>query len=355
VRLLVVTNDFPPKPGGIQTYLKNLLDAFEDETLVVAPHDAHAATDEVGVVRGRRTYMLPESETRSLVRDAALSLSADAVLFGAPHPLPRLGPWLRQELGVPYGILSHGAELTIPGSVPGVRQLLGRTLAAADVRFAVSRFTAGHVSSLSGKPTEIIGAGVEIDTFTPPDEAPGNDVPVVGCVSRFVPRKGQGRLLEAVARLDQEVEVLFVGTGRTEQKLRRLADKLGVNARFEVDVPWSELPGLYRSMDMFCMPCKSRWGGLEFEGFGLVFLEAAASGLPVLAGDSGGSPETVLPGETGFVVSSVDDIVEGLSILLDDPTRAMKMGQKGRRLVENEFTWERVVERLCRGFDPHMR
>ncbi|MCH8990492.1 MAG: glycosyltransferase family 4 protein [Acidobacteria bacterium] len=147
-------------------------------------------------------------------------------------------------------------------------------------------------------------------------------------------------------------EVLVVGKGRKEAKLRRLADRLGVRTRFIVDPPWSEMPGLYRSMDVFCMPCASRWGSLEVEGLGLVFLEAAATGLPVLAGDSGGSSETVLPGESGFLVRSVDDIVEGLDILFGDPQRARGMGAAGRRFVEDRFTWDQVVNRLLSGFEP---
>jgi len=336
-------------------YLKNLLNALDGESHVVAPHDPMAEDAEQGVARGEKTYMLPSRATRSLVLEACESFQPDAILFGAPHPLPQLGPWLRTTTGLPYGILSHGAEVTIPGSLPGARQLLGRTLAAADVRFAVSRFTARRVAAISGSPTEFLGAGVEIETFSPPDVAPNREVPVVGCVSRFVPRKGQDRLLRAVAELDRKVEVLLVGTGREESKLRKLADELDINVRFAVDVEWTELPGLYRSMDIFCMPCSSRWAGLEVEGLGLVFLEAAASGLPVLAGDSGGSPETVRPGETGFVVSSIPDIVEGLSMLLDDPVRARRMGAAGRALVESEFTWARVVERLNTGFAPIVR
>ncbi|GMQ97986.1 MAG: GDP-mannose-dependent monoacylated alpha-(1-6)-phosphatidylinositol monomannoside mannosyltransferase [Acidimicrobiia bacterium] len=355
MRLLVVTNDFPPKRGGIQMYLKNLLNAFDGESHVVAPHDPIAENAEQGVTRGEKTFMLPGRATRSLVLEACESFQPDAILFGAPHPLPQLGPWLRTTTGLPFGILSHGAEVTIPGSLPGARQLLGRTLAGADVRFAVSRFTARKVAAISGRPTEFLGAGVEIETFSPPDIAPNREVPVVGCVSRFVPRKGQDRLLRAVAELDREVEVLLVGTGREESKLRKLADELDINVRFAVDVEWTELPGLYRSMDIFCMPCSSRWAGREVEGLGLVFLEAAASGLPVLAGDSGGSPETVRPGETGFVVSSISDIVEGLSMLLDDPVRARGMGEAGRALVESEFTWARVVERLNTGFEPLVR
>ena len=354
MRLLIVTNDYPPKPGGIQMYLQNLVDAYPDEVHVVGPSNADADIDQLGVTRGSRSYMLPTRKTTDTIVDAAHRFEPDAVLFGAPHPLPFLGPKLQKELRVPIGVLSHGAEITIPAAVPGVRQILGRNLAAADVRFAVSRFTAGRVQRISGRPVEYLGAGVEVDTFTPPAEERRNDPPIVGCVSRFVPRKGQERLIEAASKLDDEVQLLFVGKGRSEHRLRRKAEALGVRARFEVDVPWSELAGLYREMDVFCMPCKSRWGGLEVEGLGLVFLEAAATGLPVLVGDSGGSPETVLPGRTGFVVTDVDAIVEGLEILLADPQSARQMGAQGRRFVEDEFTWERVVERLYGGFAPHL-
>lgn len=354
MRLLIVTNDYPPKPGGIQMYLRNLVDAYPDSVHVVAPSDAHADPAERGVTRGSRSYMMPTSATAQTILGAAAEFEPDAVLFGAPHPLPFLGGRLRDSLGVPFGILSHGAEITIPGAIPGARHALGRNLASADVRFAVSRFTARKVQSISGSHVDFLGAGVAIDTFTPPREQPSNDLPVVGCVSRFVPRKGQERLIEAVARLDRDVELLLVGTGRSEAKLRRLAESRGVRSRFVVDAPWEQLPDLYKQMDVFCMPCKSRWGGLEVEGLGLVFLEAAATGLPVLAGDSGGSPETVLPGETGFVVSDVDAIVEGLEILLADPDGARDMGANGRRFVEAEFTWGRVVERLYAGFAPHL-
>ena len=354
MRLLLVTNDYPPKPGGIQMYLQNFVDAYPDEVLVYGPSDENADSND-GVVRGDRPYMLPTKATLASVLEASEAFRPDAILFGAPHPLPRLGPALRQELGIPFAVLNHGAEVTIPAAIPGSRQLLGSTLAAADVRFAVSRFTADRVSRIAGEEATFLGAGVEIDTFLPADSPPDNERPVIGCVSRFVPRKGQHRLLDAVGDLGRDVEVLFVGKGRTEGSLRKQADKLGIDARFEVDVPWAALPGLYQQMDVFCMPTKSRWGGLEVEGLVLVFLEDSASVLPVLAGDSGGSPETVLPGETGYVVSSVSDITEGLQILLDDPENARRMGAAGRRFVEAEFTWERVIERFNDGFAPHMR
>lgn len=355
MRLLIVTNDYPPKPGGIQMYLQNLVSAYPDPVHVVAPRDDDADPDESEVTRGVKTYMLPTSKVYSLVAETLLSFKPDAILFGAPHPLTPLGPKLRDEFNIPFGILNHGAEVTIPGAVPLVGRKLGRTLAQADVLFAVSRFTAGNVERLSGKQCDVLGAGVEIETFTPPEERAPNDVPVIGCVSRFVPRKGQERVLEAAALLDRDVEVLLVGKGRDEARLRKRATELGVRARFEVDVPWSALAGLYREMDVFVMPCRSRWNGLEVEGLGLVFLEAAATGLPVIAGDSGGSPETVIAGETGFVATSPSDIAMYLNDLLGNPDKAARMGAAGRDFVVSEFTWERVVDRLRDGFAAHMR
>jgi phosphatidylinositol alpha-1,6-mannosyltransferase len=356
VRLLLITNDYPPKPGGIQQYLGNLVDHLSAPVRVLAPADGPAATKsgEAAVVRSRRTFMWPTSDVAGWIESEATRFEPDAVLFGAPHPIPWLTGRLRQSLGVPVGVMCHGAEVTLPAVIPGVRGSLRRTLRAADVRFAVSRYTQERVQNLTGRPVVYVGGGVDPAAFTPVSEPqrPGA-IPVIGCVSRFVPRKGQHRLIEAAARLGDRgtpVEVLLVGRGRTEESLRRQAARSRVDVSFEVDVPWAALPDLYRRMDVFAMPCRSRWAGLEVEGLGLVYLEAAAAGLPVLAGDSGGSPETVVPGETGFVVHSVDDIIEGLELLIGDPTRARMMGGAGRSRVLADYTWEVVAARLEAGF-----
>jgi phosphatidylinositol alpha-1,6-mannosyltransferase len=346
MRLLLVTNDYPPRPGGIQQYLGNLVEAFPGPVRILAPEGRAAGP---GVVCNPRSFLWPSPGVRRWLADQATGFRPDFVLFGAPHPLPLLGPALRRETGIPYAVICHGAEVTIPAAFPVTRTLLRIPLRAADAVFAVSRFTVRKVERLTGRPVRYLGAGVDVSAFTPGD-APSS--PTVGCVSRFVPRKGQARVLRSVARLRREgicPEVLFVGRGRDEMRLRRLADRLGLPVRIEVAVPWEALPGLYREMTVFVMPCRSRWLGLEVEGLGLVFLEAAASGLPVLAGDSGGSPETVVPGSTGFVVSKDRDIDEGLRLLLGDPDRARRMGAAGRDRVLAEFTWEAVVDRLVRG------
>jgi phosphatidyl-myo-inositol dimannoside synthase len=352
VRLLLVTNDYPPRPGGIQQYLASLVAAFPGEVRVLGPADG-PARDEHRVARNRARFMWPTPAVSSWAIEEGRRFGPDAVLVGAPYPLPYLAPRLRRELGVPVGVLCHGAEITIPAALPGLRSLVAAGMRRADVVFATSRYTAGRVERMTRGTVARIGAGVDLDQFRPAADPPHHPVPVVGCVSRFVPRKGQHRLLEAAAVLTERgiaVQVVLVGRGRTEARLRRLAGDLGVAARFEVDVPWDRLGDLYREMDVFAMPCRSRWAGLEIEGLGLVYLEAAATGLPVLAGDSGGAAETVLPGRSGFVVHSTGDLVEGLAMLLGDEERARRMGEEGRRWMEAEWTWDKVAERLVAGF-----
>lgn len=346
MRLALVTNDFPPRPGGIQQYLGSLVDAYPHPLLVLGPSDRAAEPDE-RVVRHHSRFMWPTRSVAAWIERELEAFDADVIMFGAPYPLARLGPRLSRTLNIPYSVVAHGAEVTLPARLPGMRQWVAGPLRRADARLALSDFTAGAVERISGRPVDIIGTGIDADHFFPGEGSTSGAV--VGCVSRFVPRKGQHRLIEAVAELrsrGSEAELLLVGRGRTESALRTTAHELGVPTRFEVDVPWPALAGLYRQMDLFAMPCRSRWLGLEAEGFGLVYLEAAASGLPVLAGDSGGAPETVVPGVTGFVVSSTEALVEGLEMLLADPVRAAAMGHAGRQRVLSEFTWDRTIDRL---------
>ena len=347
MRVLLVTNDFPPRAGGIQQYLKGLVEAFPGTVRVLAPrHDGAAEVD--GVVRGHRRFMWPTRRTRRWVAAQVAEFRPDVVLFGAPHPLAHMGPRLRRETGVPYAVLCHGAEVTVPAAFPIVRQLVRHPLKRADAVLANSRFTARRVERLARRSVHFVGVGVD-PGFAP---GPGPHRIVVGCVSRFVPRKGQRRVLRAVHALREEgrgVEVLLVGKGRDEQALRRLADRLQVPTRFEVDVPYDRLAGLYREMSVFAMPCRSRWFGLEVEGLGVVFLEAAATGLPVVAGGSGGAPETVDPGVTGFVVDGDRALLDAVRRLVDAPALARSMGRAGREWVARHYTWGATAARFEEG------
>jgi phosphatidylinositol alpha-1,6-mannosyltransferase len=179
------------------------------------------------------------------------------------------------------------------------------------------------------------------------------DRPVVVCVSRLVPRKGQDTLIRAwpqVLRAVPEAALLLVGGGPYRGDLDGLAAAAGVSGsvRFTGSVPWAQLPAYYDAGDVFAMPCRTRRRGLDVEGLGIVYLEASATGLPVLAGDSGGAPDAVLEGETGLVVPgrSIDAVAAALIELLTDPSRARAMGEKGRSWVEREWTWTRQAHRL---------
>jgi len=350
MRILLVTNDYPPKPGGIQQYLAGLVASLDADIRILAPRDGGEAPGEVH--RGRRRFMWPTRAVRRWVRSHVEEFRPDVVLFGAPHPLAFLGPRLRRDTGVPYGVLCHGAEITLPAAFPITRQLVRWPLKRADVLFAVSAFTSAKVERLTRRPVDFVGAGVDT-SFVPSSREAATPV-VVGCVSRFVPRKGQARVLKACAALraaGHDVEALLVGKGRDEAKLRRLAARLDVPTTFEVGVPFADLPSMYHRMDVFAMPCRSRWLGLEAEGLGVVFLEAAASGLPVVTGDSGGSPETVDPGRTGFVVDRDEVLIDAVRVLVEDAELRRAMGAAGAVWVSENFTWGAVAERYRRGFE----
>lgn len=356
MRLLLVTNDYLPKPGGIQQYLGNLVDRYDGPVLVLAPHDKAAAPD-AQVQRTRSRFMWPTPRVRSWVEEKARAFQPDVVLFGAPYPLPTLGPWLRDRLNVPYAVIGHGAEITVPAAFPITRRLLAQPLKKADVLFANSRWTADTLERITKRAVTYLGIGVDLEEFRPAEGRWGEET-TIGVVSRFIPRKGHAAVMQAANRLHDQgsnVRVKVVGRGRLEARLRRLAATLDVPVDFHVDIPWTDLPERYREMDIFAMPCRNRWLGLEQEGLGIVFLEAAATGLPVVAGASGGAPETVLPGKTGFVVHDAATLEEALTLLVSDAPRAAAMGAAGRAFMEDHHTWDAVMERLRLGLEQAVK
>ena len=348
VRALLVTNDYPPKAGGIQQYLSNLVAHSSVSIRVLGPRHA-GAPPEPHVERGRYAYMLPTRRTYRWVSDQIRDFEPDVLVFGAPHPLAQMGPRLAKVSGIPYVVIAHGAEVTLPAAVPVLRQMLRWTFRRAALVLTVSSFTAGRVGGLGALETEVLGAGVDMSLFRPGgrpvDGSEGRPL-VIGCISRFVPRKGHLRVLDAAERLRDgglEVEVLLAGKGRLEARIRRATARATVPVRVVSDVPWDNLPDLYRSCDVFVMPARSRWLGLEAEGLGIVYLEASASGIPVVAGTSGGAPETVVPGVTGYVAGSVPEIVEAVRLVA---VRHPEMGSAARAHAVDQYSWEAVARRL---------
>ncbi len=367
-RTLLVTNDFPPRTGGIQTYLRSFADRLPPgEIAVYAPAWRGAAefdaTVPYPVHRHPTSLMLPLPAVADRAAALAREHGGATVWFGAAAPLALLGPYLRRQAGVERVVGStHGHEVGW-SMLPGARQALRRIGADADVLTTISRYTRARVAGAFGPQAalEVLPSGIDAEQHRPDPAARAElrgryrlgDAPLVVCVSRLVARKGQDTLIRAMPLVREQVpgaRLLLVGGGPDGDRLRRLARTTGVaeHVVFTGPVPAAELAAHHAVGDVFALPCRTRGGGLDVEGLGIVLLEAAAAGLPVVAGNSGGAPETVQEGRTGHVVDGrdVSAVASSIAGLLADPERARAMGAAGRAWMQAEWTWPTRVARL---------
>ncbi|HXY94480.1 MAG TPA: glycosyltransferase family 4 protein [Acidimicrobiia bacterium] len=362
---LLVTNDFPPKIGGIQSYLYELwrrLPASETTVLTTsfAGDKKWDSQRKFRVVRAQQSQFLPTRALARRIDGLALEVGADVVFLDPWLPLGHLGPGLR---AAPYVVVVHGAEVTVPGRLPGSRQLGARVLHAAAGVVAASEYSAWEAVRAAQRSVAgvVIPPGVDVERFRPidPDERAAvrkafgldADRPLVLGVSRLVPRKGFDVLIDAVVGVPDLQLVIASGRGRDRSRLAARAARHGIErrVRFLGPVPDAALAPLYASADVFAMPCRDRWFGLETEGFGIVFLEAAAAGVPSVAGRSGGSHEAVVDGVTGLVVDGRDvtEVRRSVARLLDDDELRARMGLAARDRAVTEFSYDRLVERLA--------
>jgi phosphatidylinositol alpha-1,6-mannosyltransferase len=365
VRHLLVTNDFPPKVGGIQSYLWELWRRLPPDrtTVLTTPRrgaDRFDAAQPIRVERDRARVLLPTRALAQRIDRLAAEVDADLVLLDPALPVGFLGPRLER----PYGVVVHGAEVAVPGRVPGSRTLLHRVLRDARIVVAAGGYPAAEAERAAGRalPTVVIPPGVDPDRFTPlgADERRAArrrfdldpDAPLVVGVSRLVPRKGFDVLVEAGAALAgryPKLQIAVAGSGRDQRRLERLAAHHGSPVRFLGRVPEDELPVVQGMGDCFAMLCRDRWGGLEQEGFGIVFLEAAACGVAAVAGRSGGSAEAVVDGVTGVVVDDPRDVsavVAALDRLLGDAERRADAAVAARARIVAEFGYDVLARRL---------
>ena len=355
-RTLIVTNDFPPRRGGIQSFVHALATRLPAGTVTVYAPAWKGATEfdarqPFPVVRHPSSLMLPVPAVSRRAVAIASEHGCDTVLFGAAAPLGLVTPALRRA-GVTRAVaLTHGHEAGW-AALPGARSLLRRIGDEVDVVTYLGEYfrvrLARALSPQAQRRMVRLAPGVDVTFFRP--GAGGGAVrerlglagrPVVACVSRMVPRKGQDTLIIAWPQIKAHVSdavLLLVGDGPYTPKLKRLAERLDVSddVIFTGSVPWPELPGYYDAADVFAMPCRTRRGGLDVEGLGIVYLEASATGLPVIGGDSGGAPDAILDGETGYVVNGVAGVAKRVIELLRDPARARAMGEKGQAWVDRE-------------------
>ena len=373
-RHLLVTNDYLPKTGGIQVYLHELWRRLGPGRAVVLTASSHedaemfdARTDVVIERVKSKTLFFPTRRALRAIEDAIERHQPDLVLIDPAWPLGLLGP----RLSKPYGVILHGAEVTIPGRLPIVASTLRYVLRHASVAICAGTYPESEARRNAGEympPVVQIPPGVDTSRFVPLDPSKRDDVRnklglspdalLVSSYSRLVPRKGMDTLIRAAAKLQVNIPTLQVaigGSGRDRDRLEKLAKKLNSPVVFLGRVSDDDLSPWLGASDLMVMDCRSRWLGLEQEGFGIVFVEAAASGVAQIAGRSGGSHEAVLDGETGVVVAksrSASALAVAMGELLLEPEQRARYGLQARKLSIERFDWNSLALRLGNGLEP---
>jgi phosphatidylinositol alpha-1,6-mannosyltransferase len=371
IKHLLVTNDFPPKIGGIQSYLWELWRRLppEDVTVLTSPYadaDIFDGQQKFRIERTREPVLLPNPVLNRRVRSLAEEVGAALVVIDPALPLGLIGP----SLGLPYAVVLHGAEVAVPARLPGSRRALARVLRSASLVVAAGGYPEAEARRVDPGLRRVVHVppGVDTSRFVPlpPIEkarvrtrldlaGPG---PLVLSVSRLVPRKGMDTLIEAAARLrgagHRDLMVAIAGHGRDKPRLEHLIRRTSAPVRLLGRVPGGDLPDLFACSDVFVLSCRSRWAGLEQEGFGIVFLEAAAAGVPSIAGASGGAAEAVEDGTTGYVLRDPTDpaaLAHLIDKMLSDPARASQQGQAARTRAELEYSYDVLAARLQEALD----
>ncbi|WP_124053874.1 glycosyltransferase family 4 protein [Arcanobacterium ihumii] len=375
-KTLLVTNDFPPRAGGIQTFLEGFVNELDPRELIVYASTPPDTEEESGaqaaarydsqvpytVVRFPGTVLLPTPNVRSKMQELIQQHDVQNVWFGAAAPLGLMANAARAAGATRVISTTHGHEIGW-SMIPGARALLQKVFHDADVITYLTNATLKRLRPFIGD-TEImqLHGAIDPEGFAFDSTARSvlrkryeiaDDARVVVCISRLVERKGQDILIDAWPKIQAEhpgVELLIVGKGPYGEKLKARAKASTASdfIHFTGEVPYSELAAHYSVGDIFAMPCRTRGGGLDIEGLGIVYLEAYAAGLPVVAGDSGGAPEAVIDGVTGIVVNGneVSSVARAVNYLLDDDDRAKNMGSEGLAWVDRYWRWSDVAKPL---------
>ncbi len=365
-KILCITNDFGPRAGGIETFVIGLIESLPHGSVIVytsrqegsEPFDKKWFTEfGVEVIRDRSSILLPSLRVGRTVRALVRNRGLTTVFFGAAAPLGLLSQGLRKSGVQRIVALTHGHEVWWAKVWP-FSWAMRRIGNGVDNLTYLGNFTRTEISrALSQRAANSmrkIAPGIDTNHFAPRADAQAlraelglSQKKVIVSVGRLVHRKGQDTLIESMPKILVQIpdaHLLFIGEGPYKDYLVKRAAELKVShaITFIGRIQYAELPRYICVGDIFAMPSRSRLAGLEVEGLGIVYLEASACGLAVIGGKSGGAPDAVLEGETGFAVdgTSADSVAEAAITLLGDPERARQMGARGRQWIIDEWRWE---------------
>lgn len=362
--VLLVTNDLGPRAGGIESFILGLLGELDGSQIVIYTSSQAGDTEfdqhlheKYGVIvyRDKSKILLPTPRVNREVAKVMRTYSSEIVWYGAAAPLGAMSGFLKKAGAKRQISLTHGHEVWWSKVWP-FSWAMKRITRNLDVITYLGDFTHEAMKPILHSSTQAvqIAPGIAIDHFTPGKKSRElldlldlHNKKVIVSVGRLVHRKGQDKLIEAMPLIlatEAETILLIVGEGPYKEELVGIAKKLGIEdkVRFIGRLQYDDLPRYLRLGDIFAMPSRSRFFGLEVEGLGIVYLEASSTGIPVLGGASGGAPDAVIHGQTGFVVDGrdVSAIAASAVAMLSNPELLQKMGSRGREWAVEKWSWE---------------
>ena len=355
MNILLITNDWLPKKGGITTYLTKVSENLNSNLIIYGPNWA----DGENLIKSKEKFIFNPNKVFKEVQEIVIEKQIDLILHGSSNPnflfvnkLTNLQlPNQPRHIKIPQYMICHGAEFNILNYIPLIRTILKRNLNNLNKVFTVSEFSRKKLIDITSTEVINIGAGAEIEEFERDYKIEG--ALTVGVVSRFVSRKKINWLIDAAHEINQEgyeIKLNILGFGKQENYLKKLAGITSAEVTFFDDLEQEENSNFYKSIDIFAMPSTSKYFGIEYEGLGLVYLEAGSYGMPVIVGASGGSIETILPGRSGFVVSSPKLLKEAILYFINNPQKIEEFGNESKKFVKENYNWEKSIDKLESNF-----
>ena len=355
MNILLITNDWLPKKGGITTYLTKVSENLNSNLIIYGPNWA----DGENLIKSKEKFIFNPNKVFKEVQEIVIEKQIDLILHGSSNPnflfvnkLTNLQlPNQPRHIKIPQYMICHGAEFNILNYIPLIRTILKRNLNNLNKVFTVSEFSRKKLIDITSTEVINIGAGADIEEFEKDYKVEG--ALTVGVVSRFVSRKKINWLIDAAHEINQEgyeIKLNILGFGKQENYLKKLAGITSAEVTFFDDLEEEENSNFYKSIDIFAMPSTSKYFGIEYEGLGLVYLEAGSYGMPVIVGASGGSIETILPGRSGFVVSSPKLLKEAILYFINNPQKIEEFGNESKKFVKENYNWEKSIDKLESNF-----